>query len=294
MLALASILASGSSRRRGGALLLAMAVLGVPFLWRPTSPLVAFVAALVALWGAIRVVDLYREHPARSWRMRLWHVLAIFDTRLAARVRPRVDAGAFGRGLLFCAIGAGGAAMVVYAAPRFDGTAHAAARWLGGVVLVYGLASGVAEWLRSIYLLIGVAVPPIHRSPLASRSLREFWGDRWNRVVGRWLREAIFLPLARRRRTAEGSTLAFVASALLHGYATTAAIGPAKAVPMIAFFLLHGVLVLIERALRVERWPDAWARLWFFAAMLLTLPLFLEPVLAIVLPASAQAQWQYG
>jgi D-alanyl-lipoteichoic acid acyltransferase DltB (MBOAT superfamily) len=177
--------------------------------------------------------------------------------------------------------------MVVYAAPRFDGAAHAVVRWLGGVALVHGLAIAVAEWLRSIYLLVGVAVPPIHRSPLASRSLREFWGDRWNRIVGGWLREAIFLPLARRRRTTEGSTLAFVASALLHGYAATAAIGAAKAAPMIAFFLLQGALVLVERALRVERWPDAWARIWFFSAMLCTLPLFLQPVLAILLPATS-------
>jgi len=284
MLALAATLASGKARRRSAALILAWATLVLPILLRPEAPLAAFVVALVACWGAIRVVDLYREHPARSWRLRLWHVLAAFDTRHAKRVRPCVDGAGFGRGLLQSTVGVAGLAALVYAAPRIAGPAHAIVRCLGGAALVYGVASAVAEWLRSMYLLVGVAVPPIHRSPIASRSLREFWGERWNRVVGRWLRETFFVPLARRRRPTEGLILAFVASALLHGYTTLAAVGATMAIPMMAFFLVQGGFVLIERALRIERWSEASARLWFFTAMLVSLPLFVEPVLAIVLP----------
>src|SRR5206468_9155475 len=48
------------------------------------------------------------------------------------------------------------------------------------------------------YLAGGVDVPAVQRNPIVSRSLAEFWGQRWNRVVGGWLREFMFEPFARK------------------------------------------------------------------------------------------------
>lgn len=43
---------------------------------------------------------------------------------------------------------------------------------------------------------IGVEPPELHRAPLLSTTLREFWGVRCNRPVGAWLRFHAFEPCA--------------------------------------------------------------------------------------------------
>jgi hypothetical protein len=284
MLALAAALAGGSAALRVAALVVAVVTLGLPFVVHVEPPLLAFIVALLACWGTVRVVDLCRERPARSWRLRVWHVLAAFDTRDTTRVPARVDRPTLSSAVAHAAFGGAGLALLVYAVPQFAGPTRATVRWLGGAIFVYGVAGAVADGVRSSYLLVGVSVPPIQRAPVFARTLREFWGQRWNRVVGRWLRETLFVPLARRRRPATGLLLAFVVSALLHGYLTLASVGLDMAIPMTAFFLVQGVLVLVERGLRVERWRPVPARIWFFTSMLVSLPLFVEPMLAVVLP----------
>jgi hypothetical protein len=286
VLAVAATLAGESARGRKAGLVIAVAALALPFLEHTESPLMAFVVALVACWGAVRTLDLYRERTARPWRMRVWHVLAAFDTRQTTRVPARVDGATLMNVLGHAALATGGAVVLLYGAPHLLGFARWPVRAVAGTAFAYGVAGAVADLVRWMYLLVGIAVPPIQRTPIASRSLQEFWGQRWNRVVGRWLRENLFLPLARRRRPAVGLLLAFVVSGFLHGYLTLAAVGSAMALPMTAFFVVQGGLVLLERGLRVEAWPSAAARLWFVTAMLVSVPLFVEPMLAVVLPAA--------
>jgi hypothetical protein len=246
----------------------------------------AFIVALVASAGTIRVLDLYREHPARIWRMRVWHALTPFDTRLTTRVPARVDGDLLLIALVHAVLAIASLAVLLYGTEHFVGFARWPARAVAGTAFVYGTAGAVADLVRALYLLVGVAVPPIQRTPIASRSLQEFWGQRWNRVVGRWLRENFFLPLARRRRPMIGLLLAFFVSGFLHGYLTVAAVGATMALPMTAFFIVQGALVLLERGLRVDAWPAAAARLWFVTAMLVSVPLFVEPMIAVVLPAA--------
>src|SRR5436190_320061 len=88
----------------------------------------------------------------------------------------------------------------------------------------------------------GAGGSTVRKTPIAARSLREFWGERWNRVVGSWLRRTFFVPWARRRHIGVGLALAFTVSALLHGYMALAAVGLAAALPMTTFFLLQGAL----------------------------------------------------
>jgi hypothetical protein len=281
-LGLAALLAAGGRLRRAVALLLAAGVVTLPFLVPAPAPMLTFVVALLAFWGAVRVIELCRlSLPATR---RLWHVFALFDTRATRRVLPERDDPQLARAALHLVVGTLGLTTALLA-ERW-GWAHAAGRWLGGTAFVYGGAGTVAELIPALYLLGGIAVPPVQATPIAARSLGQFWGQRWNRVVGLWLSGTFFRPLARRGHPGAGVLAAFTASALMHGYVAAAAGGMAAAVPMAVFFAVHGGLVLVERRLHVERWRPGQARAWFLLAMAASLPLFIEPMMTIVLPGA--------
>ena len=116
--------------------------------------------------------------------------------------------------------------------------------------------------------------------------------------------------------TAAGVVGAFAASALLHAYpGWVAGMRPSEVASVCAFFLLHGVLMLVERAWL--RWRSGggsggggkggsggggkggggrvtvggggdssasevlWGRVWFWSCLLLSLPLICEPFFSL-------------
>ena len=81
---------------------------------------------------------------------------------------------------------------------------------------------------------------------------------------------------------------AFFASAALHAYAVLCGIGTAMALVMLAYFLVQGLLVLLERLLGVQRWSHAAAHAWLLSVMILTSPLFVEPALQTLGVASGR------
>jgi hypothetical protein len=119
----------------------------------------------------------------------------------------------------------------------------------------------------------------MHRTPILSRTLMEFWGQRWNRPVHGWLKAHCFDWLARRRLAVWGVLAAFAGSGVLHFLLTVVSttIWPACAAG--AFFLVQAALVWAERQLSVSRWPAAAARVWTFSAVVLPSPLLIEGTL---------------
>jgi len=112
-----------------------------------------------------------------------------------------------------------------------------------------------------------------------SRTLAEFWGLRWNRVIGRLLRRNCFEPLARRGAPMLGVLLAFAVSGLLHFYLVLPAAGLVPAIWIGSFFAVHGILCLVETRLAVRRWPAVAGHAFVVAAFVATIPLFSEPLL---------------
>jgi hypothetical protein len=131
--------------------------------------------------------------------------------------------------------------------------------------------------------LLGRSVVGLQDHPLLSSSLGQFWARRWNHLVQGNLDRGFFRPYARRRSFAAGTLAAFGASAVMHVIAVLrpsqpeTTLGPAAAV--LAFFLLHGLLVCGERALGLHHQPHSPRRL--FLARVRTLALFalLSPLL---------------
>ncbi|CAF4106047.1 unnamed protein product [Rotaria sordida] len=84
--------------------------------------------------------------------------------------------------------------------------------------------------------------------PFLSRSIREFWGRRYNRVVGSVLRESIFEPLRRLFSFSPTSAAlaSFVVSGLLHAHVSISVFGASSPLPAFTFFLLHGIACCAE------------------------------------------------
>ncbi len=93
---------------------------------------------------------------------------------------------------------------------------------------------------------------------------------------------ALFVPL-RRRGAALALSAAFIASALVHAYQTTVALGGLAAVAMATFFMVQPPLMMVERWLGVRRWPAPAGFLWTFGLLFTLAPLLIEPVLPILL-----------
>jgi hypothetical protein len=272
LLLLAALVTAGAPRRRGLGLALAMLVLLWPLVI-PGGPLLRALLALVGFWGAARIIDLARMPDSLPALQRAVFVVALIDTRNLRWSRPRLDLAAFTKPIVWVPIG--------LAALWTASSAHPPLRWLLGALVVYALAEALDGLLRGLLGLMGADTPPIHRDPIAARSLREFWGERWNLVVNRWLRTHCYLPLARRRRPILGLGLAFLASAALHAWFIGVALGPAMAASMGLYFVIQGLLLALEGPLQVNRWPAPLGRLWMLVCTLLPSPLFVEPILRL-------------
>jgi hypothetical protein len=275
LLILAALVTAGPAGRRGLGLALAALLLLWP-LMIPGGPLLRGLLALVGFWGAARIVDLARMRGELSPLQRALFVVALIDTRNLRWSRPRLDLAALTKPVVWVPIGL----VALWAAGQSSG--HPPLRWLFGALVVYALGEALEGLLRGIFGIMGAETPPLHRDPIAARSLREFWGERWNLVVNRWLRTHCYLPLARRRRPLLGLGLAFLASAALHAWFIGVALGPTMAASMGLYFVIQGLLLVVEGPLRVARWPAPLGRVWMLACTLLPSPLFVEPILRLV------------
>lgn len=118
---------------------------------------------------------------------------------------------------------------------------------------------------------------PIHRNPLFSQSLSEFWGRNWNLWVQDWLRDVskLFTSISGTGKIA----LVFLISGLFHeamvnlpywiiykkSYFGT----------MIGYFLIEAVALWIDKRY-VKRFGSFWRRLYMWAAVILPSPLFIN------------------
>ena len=150
-----------------------------------------------------------------------------------------------------------------------------------GVALLYASVAIIAGVIALLFMAAEYSLPPIHRHPIAARSVGEFWGRRWNIVVSAWLRTFVFMPIANRNHIGLGIMLAFLVSGVLHGWLLLFPVGVWAALSQLLFFLIQGVVVLAENRLRIHTWPVAAARAWTLIILLASSPLFIEPGLRL-------------
>jgi len=154
-------------------------------------------------------------------------------------------------------------------------------RLAAGVALLYAGAAFIFELSALLCLVAGYSLPLMHRSPIAARSVGEFWSQRWNIITSAWLRTFVFWPLARRHFAGVGVLGCFLVSGAFHGWPMLAGLGTFAAASTVVFFVIQGVVVLAERRLSIHTWPDAMARAWTLGILLISSPLFIDPGLRL-------------
>ena len=112
--------------------------------------------------------------------------------------------------------------------------------------------------------------------PLFSKSLREFWGRRYNRVASAVFKECIFKPINEHFSAPAIASLAtFIISGLLHAHGVAVTYNSLPvALPTLAFFVVHGILCCVESYLSI-RLPAPVGWLMTHSVLFVTLPLMM-------------------
>jgi len=272
-----SLLAGPGAARRAASLPPIFACLLLPVV-APLPPLSRALLACMGLLGMLKMLQLDFE-PRWAAHHPVWHGLSPFDVSKAKRVPRAFDAILFARIALHAAL-LSVVLLALLRLPAMEGLPWRSAwRLLLGAGLVYAAMEMATEGLRLLHRLSGIEVPPIQRDPVLSRSVGEFWSRRWNRPVSDWLQQYAFLPMAKRHGPLLALLAAFAVSAALHAWMYYAALGLRAALSVSLFFLLQAPVVLLEAKLGVARWPRFFAHAWTLGWLLLSSPLFVEPLL---------------
>jgi hypothetical protein len=114
--------------------------------------------------------------------------------------------------------------------------------------------------------------------PLFSLSLREFWGQRYNRLIGTVLKESIFEPI-RSEFSSQliGALTTFIVSGLFHVHIAFVAFDDISHLfPTFMFFLIHGIACCLEANITIQ-FSEYIGWLITHTFLLLTAPMVLEP-----------------
>jgi len=274
--ACAALMASGGPARRAFALLLVLLGMSGPW-WLPPGWLaMRGLSALCCLAGGMRGLDLVLLRERVTPLRRVGHAFSVVDSFALRRAAPHLAWRSLARATMFALVAMTGRWVA------FDVAAgRLCVRWLGGLVFLYA-GSEIAYALADvIYRSLGFVPPALHKHPALARSVREFWGSRWNRIVSSWLYARVHRPLARRGLAGPGMAAAFVVSALMHLYVAYPLLGPRWSLLVAFYFLVQGALALVEGPLRVARWPRVVARAWTIVVMSVTSPIMSEAFLRV-------------
>ena len=140
-----------------------------------------------------------------------------------------------------------GIALIALAAWNIDSMPPLLAGWLGIAGLVLFLHFGTFQLLALIWQSAGANAKPIMRAPLASTSLGEFWGKRWNTGFRELTHGLVFMPTRKRLGPARAAIAAFLVSGLVHDFVISFPARGGYGLPT-AYFLLQGIGMIFERS----------------------------------------------
>ena len=276
----AVVLTAGRSviQRLGAALLVTCAFV---LAWHaPGRPLARGLLAFLAGCSLFIAVKISFSEESLSIRGRLLQVFSWPGLRRGGRVPANSSLRAIGWLMLYLTL-AGLALLVLLHTRHRVGAIYSLERLSAGVLLLYSVVQVFFDFASFCFQAAGSGLDSLHRTPIAARSLAEFWSQRWNRVVSAWLHMFVFLPLARRRCPRLGVFCAFLVSGVLHGWVILVAIGSSGALAILLFFVVQGAFVLAEPRLRIHAWPVPVARGWTVAMLLASSPLIIDPYLRV-------------
>ena len=182
--------------------------------------------------------------------------------------------------------------IAIYATGTFDGVAAGASigfvdAWIASLSYTFQMYfdfSGYSDMALGLAVMFGVRLPLNFASPLKSASMLDFW-RRWHITLGRFLQAYLFQPLSLielRKRWWSQPYLAFIITMFLgglwHGANWT----------FVVWGLMHGCLLAINQAWRVQKRKWGWAADSTMQRFLIGYPLtFLSVVITLTVFRSA-------
>lgn len=149
------------------------------------------------------------------------------------------------------------------------------AGWVGMVGLIFVLHFGLFHLLSCVWRWNGVHAVPMMNWPIASQSVTEFWGRRWNLAFRDLTHRFLFQPLIRRVGPVGSLLIGFLVSGLIHDLVISVPARAGWGLPTL-YFTLQGVAILVERSRwgrRVGLGAGLVGRLFCFTIIALPCPL---------------------
>ena len=119
--------------------------------------------------------------------------------------------------------------------------------WMGLFGLIFVLHFGSFHLIALFWQTMGVDAEPIMSNPIASTSLSEFWGKRWNLGFRQLAHDFIFRPAQKQLGVKAAGLLVFVASGLIHDLVISLPARGGYGLPT-GYFLVQGLGVIFERS----------------------------------------------
>jgi hypothetical protein len=205
---------------------------------------------------------------------------------------PGLDAGAFlnvdrakaepptaGEWLFAAAKSATGIAVLYALTPHIPTDRPYLVGWVGMIGVIFVLHFGTFHLLSCAWRSVGVSAKPLMHGPVASTSVSDFWGRRWNTAFRDLTHRFLFRPLATRIGPRWALFAGFAFSGLVHELVISVPAGGGYGGPT-AFFVLQGLALLAERTQAFKRLGlgSSWGGRLFTALVLIgPAPLLFHP-----------------
>lgn len=134
---------------------------------------------------------------------------------------------------------------------------------------------GILGISTAFWRMLGVDVSELFRAPYKSKSLREFWGKRWNIAYSEMTTLIAYRPLKKLLDNDRAVTASFLLSGLLHEVAISLPVMAGFGLPMI-YFGIHAFAMYLETNSRVVQRiiQHPWlSHLWVFTLLVIPLPI---------------------
>ncbi len=119
--------------------------------------------------------------------------------------------------------------------------------WVGMIGVVFMLQFGWFHILSLFWRQKGIAAKPVMQNPIASTSLAEFWGKRWNTAFHELAFRYTFRPLRRLMPATTATLSVFGFSGLIHELCISVPARGGYGLPTL-YFLIQGLGSIIERS----------------------------------------------
>lgn len=140
--------------------------------------------------------------------------------------------------------------------------------WLGA--LAYSMQiffdfSGYSDMAIGLMRVFGFRIPENFNYPYIAKSITDFW-RRWHISLSTWFKEYLYIPLGGNRtgHTYRNLWLVFLATGIWHGAEWT----------FVLWGLWHGLFIVMEKKIDVDKFRGAWAHFYTLAVVLVGWVLF--------------------